>query len=414
MARATNRLSARGVISITKPGLHADGNGLYLQVSKAGAKSWLFKFASGGKTREMGLGSLTTISLSDARRAAEQSRKLVYEGIDPIEARRATKAARDLSTIKVHTFQECADRLMRSKGDEWENLKHSKQWQSTLETYAYPVMGKLSVRDIDVGLVLEVLEPIWTTKPETASRVRGRIEAVLDWARARNWREGENPARWKGHLDKLLSKRKNRSVQNLAALSYDKIGSFVGDLRGQDGISARGLEFLILTAARTGEVIGARWEEIDAANGIWTIPADRMKAGKEHRVPLSESAQAILNCMRSVRQSDFIFPGGRTSRPLSNMAFLTLLKRMGRNEITVHGFRSTFRDWVAERTAYPSDVAEMALAHSIPSRVEAAYRRGDLFDKRRALMEEWERFIATPSVDAESYIIPIRSGFSPS
>jgi integrase len=405
MARASNRLSARGVATEIKPGLHADGGGLYLQISKSGAKSWLFKFSSAGKTREMGLGSLKTISLAEARRAAETCRKTVYEGMDPIETRRQERASRSANAAQVHTFKECAERLMASKGPEWENLKHANQWRSTLETYAYPVMGQLSVKNIDVGLVLEVLEPIWTTKPETASRVRGRIEAVLDWAGARNWRDGENPARWKGHLDKLLSKRKKSTVKNLAALPYAKVGSFVKELGAQEGVAALGLEFLILTAARTGEVIGATWEEVDEKNQVWVLPEGRMKAGKEHRVPLSPRAIKIIEQMQSLRQSNYVFPGMRRLSPLSNMAFLALLKRMGHKGITVHGFRSAFRDWVAETTAYPSDVAEMALAHAIPSRVEAAYRRGDLFEKRRLMMRDWEVYIYSAQEGPEPLLL---------
>jgi integrase len=394
MARRIGKLAPVAVQKAMKPGMHADGGGLYLQVTASGAKSWIFRFMLNGRAREMGLGALHTFSLADARERARECRKLVADGNDPIEARKAKRAGELLSAATAITFEQCAERYIEAHRPGWRNPKHAAQWPSTLGTYAYPVFGSLPVQGVDVGLVTKALEPIWHSKPETASRVRGRIEAVLDWATVRGHRQGDNPARWRGHLDKLLPARgKVRKVAHHPALPYDDIGEFVTALRQQEGIAARALEFLILTAARTGEVIGARWGEFDLAEKVWAVPADRMKAGKEHRVPLSFAALAVVERMKAARVDDhaFVFPGGKREKPLSNMAMLKLLKRMGRSDLTAHGFRSTFRDWAAERTNYPREVAEMALAHTVGDKVEAAYRRGDLFAKRRRLMEEWAK-----------------------
>jgi len=291
------------------------------------------------------------------------------------------------------TFDKCAAAYIEAHKASWKKGKHAEQWRGSLRNYASPVFGSSPVQAIDLGLVMKALEPVWRTKSETASRVRGRIEAVLDWATVRGYRKGENPARWRGHLDKLLPARsKIQKVEHHPALPYHEIAEFTAVLRGQEGIGARALEFLILTAARTGEIIGARWDEVDFEEKIWVVPAARMKAGREHRVPLTGTALAILKQMNGIREGDFVFPGGKKTRPLSNMAMLAVLKRMGRSDLTAHGFRSTFRDWAAERTNFPREVVEMALAHTIESKVEAAYRRGDLFQKRRQLMEAWARF----------------------
>jgi integrase len=394
MTRQIGKLAAIALQKPMKPGMHADGGGLYLQVTASGAKSWIFRFMLHGRAREMGLGPLHTISLAEARERARECRKLRLDGIDPVEARKAKRAEERLAAATAMTFEQCAARYIAAHRAGWRNPKHAAQWPSTLKTYAYPVFGSLPVALIDVGLVMKTLEPVWQTKPETASRVRGRIEAVLDWARVRGYRDGENPARWRGHLDKLLPARaKVRKVEHHSALPYPEIGEFVASLRRQEGVAARALEFLILTAARTGEVIGARWSEFDTAEKLWTVPADRMKAGKEHRVPLSGAAMATLEGMQAIRADgdDHVFPGGRRGKPLSNMAMLKLLQRMERGDLTAHGFRSSFRDWAAERTSYPREVAEIALAHTVGDKVEAAYRRGDLFAKRRRLMEEWAR-----------------------
>jgi integrase len=348
------------------------------------------------RPREMGLEPVNVISLAEARKRAAECRRMRHDGIDPIEARRAQRDQKKLEAAKSMTFDACADAYIEAHQASWRNEKHRDQWRNTLNSYASPVFGSMPVQAVDVALVMKALEPIWKTKPETASRLRGRIEAVLDWAAVRGYRKGENPARWRGHLDKLLPARaKIQKVEHHAALPYDQIGEFSAALRGQEGIGARALEFLILTAARTGEIIGARWGEVDLEDKIWVVPETRMKAGREHRVPLSGAALTILKQMNEIRDGDFVFPGGKKAKPLSNMAMLAVLRRMGRNDLTAHGFRSTFRDWAAERTNFPREVVEMALAHTIESKVEAAYRRGDLFQKRRQLMEAWARYCAS-------------------
>jgi integrase len=389
-------------------GLYNDGNGLYLQVGSNSA-SWIFryKFESRRTPRDMGLGSASIVSLAEAREKTLRCRKLLLDDRDPLEERRATRAQRRLETAKGMTFRQCAEAYIAAHEAGWRNPKHAAQWPATLGAYVYPVFGALPVQAIDVGLVLKALEPIWLTKPETAGRVRGRIESVIDWATARGYRTGENPARWRGHLDHLLPARsKVRRVEHHAALPYAELPSFMAELRQQEGIGARALEFTILMVARTGEVIGARWEEINLAERLWIVPAQRMKAGKEHRVPLSDATIAILEERAARRQSDFVFPGERAGRPLSNMAMAMLLRRMGRLE-TVHGFRSAFSDWCAERTNFPSEVREMALAHTVSDKVEAAYRRGDLFQKRRQLAEAWARHCAT-SAQANGLVVPLR------
>jgi integrase len=376
--------------------MHADGGGLYLRVTSEGTKNWVFRFMLNGRPRWMGLGPLHTIGLADARARAADYRRQRYDGIDPIEARRAERQRALLDMAKTITFEECAQKYIGSHKAGWRNEKHAAQWEATLATYAAPTMGKLSVQAIDTAIVLRVLEPIWTAKPETASRLRGRIESILDWAKVRGYRASDNPARWRGHLEKLLPARaKVRRVTHHAAMPYAELPGFLVSLREQEGVAARALEFTILTAARTGETIGARWGEIDLPGKPWIVPPGRMKAGKEHRVPLSGRALDILKEIRSGREASadaFLFPGGKPGKPLSNMAFLMLLRRMDRADLTAHGFRSSFRDWCAERTSFPAEVAEMALAHAVGDKVEAAYRRGDLFDKRRRLMDAWAEF----------------------
>lgn len=399
-SQSFNRLTARGVATETKAGRHGDGGGLYLQVSDRGAKSWLFRFKMAGtsKERQMGLGSVRTVSLAEARAEALDARKLVLSGIDPIKARNDKRNKLRLESAKTQTFRQCSVAYITSHQSGWKNSKHIKQWTSTLEKYAYPIFGDLSVSSIDTGLVMKVIEPIWVTRTETASRVRGRIESILDWAAVHGYRKGENPARWKGHLDNLLPRKsKVAKVRHFPALPYTEIGKFMTALRKREGVAALALEFLVLTAARTNEVIGARASEV--AGSVWTIPADRMKAGAEHRVPLSEVALDVIARAQLVSSSDFLFPGLSEGRPLSNTAFLALLKRMGRKDITAHGFRSTFRDWAAEQTSYPREVSEMALAHTVSDKVEAAYRRGDLFEKRRRLMDTWATYCGTASAE---------------
>lgn len=414
VARTIGGLTAIRLSRASAKGMYPDGGGLYLQVTESGAKSWIFRFMLNGRAREMGLGPLHAISLSDARTKATECRRLCVAGIDPIEARKLERDKARLAAARALTFKDAADAYIKAHQAGWRNAKHAAQWRSTLGTYAGPVFGSLPVQDVDVSHIMKVLEPIWATKTETASRLRGRIEAVLDWATVRGYRRGDNPARWRGHLETLLPKRaKVQRVEHHPALPYSEIGAFMGTLRQQDGISAVALEFLILTATRTSETIGARWDEIDTDHAIWTIPAARIKAGKEHRVPLSAPAMAILKRLNKFRQGDFVFPGGKVKKPMSNMAILALLKRMGRADLTVHGFRSTFRDWAAERTNYPREVAEMALAHTVSDKVEAAYRRGDLFEKRRRMMAEWARYCGTLRQSGNVVAIRARASASP-
>jgi integrase len=395
LRRGPGQLSALVVSRTREPGLYADGGGLYLQVTNADARSWIFRFMLNGRARSMGLGSLHTLTLAEARSKATECRKLCLDGIDPIESRRRVRSAAQLDAAKAMTFDACAEAYIDAHKKGWRNEKHVDQWRNTLATYASPVFGALPVQAVDTGLVMRAIEPIWGDKTETATRVRGRIEAILDWAATRGYRQGENPARWRGHLQNLLPKRsKVQRVEHHAALPFARIGEFVANLREQNGTSPLALEFTILTAARTGEVIGATWDEIDLAERTWNVPPERMKGGREHRVPLCAQAIRILERFRAL-DDRYVFPGGKRGRPLSNMAMLELLKRMGRPDLTVHGFRSTFRDWAAETTHFPNEMVEMALAHIIENKVEAAYRRGDLFQKRRELMDAWAGFVST-------------------
>lgn len=400
MARKIGQLTAIKVTKEIKPGYYPDGGGLYLRIGKTGAKSWIFRYMLNGSRHDMGLGPVHAISLAEARVKAAEFRKIKHEGSDPLQARKAAMLAAKLESAKTLTFQQCADAYIATHRAGWKSEKHADQWFNTLSTYAYPSIGELPVGSVDTGLVLKVLEPIWQDKNETASRVRGRIEAVLGWAAARGYRTEENPARWKGHLDKLLpSPSKVKKVRHHPALPYDQMGKFMVELRKRNGTSALGLEFLILTGLRTTEVMGARWDEIEFSQKIWTVPAVRMKLKHEHRVPLSGAALAVLDRLQENAPSEFVFPGTNLKKHLSAMAFLELLKDMpfvdnNGERITAHGFRSSFRDWAAEQTHYPSEVAEMALAHVVKNKVEAAYRRGDLIDKRRLLMEDWAQFCA--------------------
>jgi integrase len=399
------KLSAVEVAKAKGPAVLHDGGGLYLRVSPAGSKAWVFRFQLDGKRRDMGLGPFPDISLADARRHAAEHRNQRRDGIDPLEAKAAHRRAQRLATAKDRTFRECAVEFIEKNRAAWRNAKHRQQWENTLATYAYPTLGELPVSAIDTGLVVRVLDPIWTAKPETASRLRGRIEAVLDAATVRGFRQGSNPAQWKGNLAHILPVRsKIRKVAHHAALPFDQIADFLAALRKREGMAARALELAVLTAARTSEVLGARWGEIDLAAKVWAVPAGRMKAGREHRVPLSDPSLAVLDAVRPlalIRDGKPdplgpVFPGLRRALPMSNMVMLMLLRRMKRADLTIHGFRSTFSDWAAERTAYPREVVEMALAHTIGNKVEAAYRRGDLFEKRRNLMDAWASFCGAP------------------
>ena len=369
------------------PGLYGDGGGLYLQVGPSGSKSWILRFMLLGRARAMGLGPVHTISLAEARELALECRKLLLQGKDPIEER--TTRIGKIGRKDGFSFMECANRYIGAHSTGWKNAKHAAQWHATLATYAEPVFGDRPVAEIDLGMVMRVLEPIWAKKTETASRVRGRIESVLDWAAVRGFRTGDNPARWRGHLEALLpAKTKVRKVRHHPALPHEELSAFMRELKQQAGSAPAALQFIILTAARTGEVIGASWDEVDLNKKLWVIPAERMKMSKEHRVPLTEATLALLGD-RPQNLGQPLFAGAKQGSKLSNMAILQLLKRMGRSEITTHGFRSTFRDWVAEKTEFPHELAEMALAHAVGNKVEAAYRRGDMFERRRDLMEHW-------------------------
>jgi integrase len=382
MARRLNRLSARTVATVKKPGRHADGGGLYLVVDKSGAKRWVFLFRFGGPLKEMGLGGLTRVNLAEARRLAEWCRATLAKGENPIEARKAAG--------RVPTFGECADEFVASMAAKWRNAEHARQWAMTLTRYTETIRS-MPVNMIETAEVLRVLTPIWEKIPETAARLRGRIERVLDAARAKGFRSGENPARWRGHLDSLLPPRQKLTRGHYAAMPFHELPVFIARLRARDGVAATALEFVILTAARSREVLDLQWSEIDLQNKIWTVPATRIKAGREHRVPLSTRALAILESMEAVRISEYVFPGHRPGRPLGDMALHMVLERM-EVPFTVHGFRSSFRDWCGEATNFPREVAEAALAHIVGDETERAYRRGDALEKRRKLMDAWAAY----------------------
>jgi integrase len=413
MARAMAPLTALKVEKVRKPGMYADGGGLYLRVTPEGTKNWVLRFMIDRRPRWMGLGPLALYGLQEARTKALDARRKRHEGIDPIAARRAERARQRLDAAKAVSFKQCAEAYISSHRAGWRNSKHAGQWGATLATYAYPVIGALPVQAVDTGLVLKVLEPIWTAKPETAGRVRGRLESILDFAKVRGERDGENPARWRGHLDKLLpAHSKVRQVEHHAALPYAELPAFLASLREQEGVAALALDFLVLTAARTGEAIGARWTEIDLLDKTWTVPAARMKARREHRVPLSARALAILDEMRLARDGNngdaFVFPGGKAGKPLSNMAFLMLLRRMGHGNLTAHGFRATFKTWASDRSSFHNEIVEASLAHVIGGKVEQAYMRGDLFEKRRRLMAQWAAFATTAPVHQAENVTPLR------
>ena len=409
MPKVSKELTDLAVRKITLPGRHAVGGvpGLHLQVTPTGARSWVLLIMVGGKRREMGLGSYPEVSLKDAREAARNARAEVREGRDPIGERKAARQALMAASAKRTTFRQAAEAFLSAKEAGWKNPKHRQQWENTLESYAYPVIGDLAVGDIGLAHILKILEPIWTTKTETATRVRGRIEQILDGAFARGQIDDpwQNPARWRGLLDKLLpAPTRLKKVKHHKALPVDDVSAFMGRLKGQEGMGARALEFAILTAARSGEVRGATWAEIDLAKGVWIIPAERMKAEREHRVPLSADALALLEALPRMGGTDLVFPAARGGM-LSDMTLSAVTRRMKAKAVP-HGFRSTFRDWTAERTSYPAEVCEMALAHTVGNKVEAAYRRGDMFERRRRLMDDWAAFLKAPA--AKGNVTPIR------
>lgn len=361
----------------------------------------------GGKRRDIGLGGYPAVTLSGAREAARREREKIREGIDPVEARQAAHRALTASRAAAKTFEQCALGYIEAHEAGWRNAKHAQQWGNTLKTYAYPVCGSLMVSEIELPHILKILEPIWITKTETATRVRNRVELVLDWATARGYRQGLNPARWRGHLDKLLAKpEKVSKTTHYASLPYGEMGGFMKTLRASEGMGARAVELAILTAARSGEVRGATWDEVDLEARMWTIPADRMKAEKEHRVPLSTASVDLLCSLPRVAGVNLVFTASK-GKPLSDMTLTSVLRRM-KLDVTVHGFRSTFRQWAGEQTNFPREVCEHALAHQLPDKVEAAYQRGDLFVKREKLMAAWADFCSKPSTAGE--VVPIRRG----
>jgi integrase len=396
------KLTALDVKRKRQRGMYGDGHGLYLQVHDGKSRSWILRYKVNGRTRHLGLGPVHAIGLAEARMRAADARRQLIDGFDPIAARQAARIAARLADAKIMTFDQAADEYIAAHRSGWKSSKHAAQWAATLRTYASPVFGSLPVQAVDSGFVMRVLQPLWSAKTETASRLRTRIENVLDWARVKGYRTGENPARWEGNLDHLLPKPgKVRKVAHHAAMPYAELPAFMVELRKVDSIPARALDFGILTSTRTKEILGARFEEIDFDAKTWTIPADRMKAKREHRVPLSDAALALLGDRQA---TGYCFPGRIAGKPLGNMAMMIVLRRMGHGDLTVHGFRSSFRVWCAEQTNFPSEVAEAALAHIVSDKTVAAYQRTDFFDRRVQLMQAWASYCAQRPAD----VVPMR------
>lgn len=399
MGRQTNKLTAVAVNKLSAAGMYSDGGGLYLRISPSGTKSWIFRFGFNGKYSDLGLGALGVISLAAARKKAEEYRLLLANGQNPLFAKKAADLRAKYDHAKMMTFRECVESYVEINKDAWKG-KNVTSWARPLEIYAYPIIGDLNVADIDTPLIMKILEPIWKKKTETAKKVRLRIELVIDWARVRGLRDGENPVRWRGHLSHLLpSPEKIHKTKHHPALEYTKIADFMQIVRASTSVGARALEFTILTACRTTEVRAAKWKEVDFKNMVWIIPAERMKADKEHRVPLSTSAGALLESLFEQRIGDYIFPGIKKDTCISNMTMMRVIDRYNeqldeknRLNITVHGFRSTFRDWAEEISKHQREIAEAALAHAVGNKVEQAYRRGDALEKRRAMMEDWAKY----------------------
>lgn len=412
MVRTMGKLTAKEVEKKKAPGLYGDGGGLTLQITKAGVKSWLYRYMIKGKAFGMGLGPVHTITLAEARQKATDARKLVIEGINPLEAKRQKRLDSDMAKARLMTFDQCASAYIEAHRASWKNVKHADQWTNTIATYVSPIIGSMPVEQIDTGLVVKVLSQpddqgrqFWQAKTETATRVRGRIEAILGWATTSGFRSGDNPARWRGHLENLLATiSRTTRIKNHPSLAWGRMGAFVEALRQREGIAARAVEFAILTASRSGEVRGARWSEINLAAKVWTIPAARMKAKREHEVPLSSAVLGLLSSMHRMDGTDLVFPGTQ-KQPLSDMSLTAVIRRMNGDQpkwidkegkaITIHGFRSTFRMWAAESTNYPREVAEHALAHQLPDAVERAYQRGTQFAKRATMMNEWGKFCSS-------------------
>jgi integrase len=401
--RTTNRLTALQCARATRRGMIGDGNGLYLQVAEGGTKSWILRFKRGGRTRHFGIGPLHTVTLAEARQRAAEARLMLLDGKDPIEARKALQASRKAATV---TFRRFAEDHIVAQASGWRGGASEEQWRQSLEAYVYPSLADMSVGDVGVSDVLGVLTPIWSTKAVTAGRVRLRIERVLDAAKARGLRSGDNPAAWKNHLDHLLpAPRRVRAVEHHAALPYAEIAGFMTALRKRDGVSARALEFCILTATRTAETLGAQWSEISLAEKLWTIDGSRTKGGATHRVPLADRALEILKEMAAIRQGDHVFPG-RRGRSFAKNALKDVIASMD-VAATTHGFRASFSTWCAEQTNFPSEVREMALGHAVGSAVERAYQRSDMFEKRRRLMSAWATYCGQPSAGRDAKVIAL-------
>ena len=418
MARVIGKLTTLAIGRAKKKGLYGDGGGLWLQVGATGSKSWLFRFVVNGKAHGMGLGALNAVTLAEARLKATDCRKLLAAGFDPLDAKKEKQVQSRLAAAKGTTFEACAKAYIEAHKASWKDALYAKKWDQSLAKYVYPVMGRLPVQIVDTTLIMKVLEPVWQKKTTAAKRLRSRIECILDWAKVREYRQGDNPARWRGHLENLLANpSKLIKVKHFAALSYAKINGFLQSLERMGGLGAQALKLLIFTACRSNEVFSATWDEIDFENKVWTIPAERMKTGKEHRVPLTAPALAILKERRREGQtlgdndaepSPYVFSSPSGEGCISNEIMLAVLKRMKRFDITVHGFRSSFRDWAAEQTNFTREVAEAALAHTVGNQVEAAYRRSDLFEKRRLMMEKWARYCQQVPAEGRSKVLEMK------
>ena len=392
-------LNVKRCEALKEPGRYLDADGLYLQISKNGGKSWIFRYERNGKERMMGLGRFPVFGLAEARVRANKARQLLADGVDPMADRDRVKAEKAAAAARHLTFKKAAESYFELHQAKWKNAKHRDQFLNTLRDYAFPVIGEVAVADISTGDIMRVLEPHWATKNETMNRVRSRIEQVLSWATVRGHRSGDNPARWVGHLKQALPARKLvTKVEHHAAMPVDEVPGFMQALKTKEGLAARALELTVLTATRTGEVLGATWDEIDLDHAVWVIPASRMKAGKEHRVALPARAVALLRQLP--REAEFVFPGAKRGQPLSNMAMTAVMKRMERGEFTVHGFRSSFRMWASEQTNHPHEVIEQALAHQVKNKVERAYQRSDLLERRVALMRDWQAFTEEKPAEA--------------
>jgi integrase len=403
MARRIGILSALAVKHVAARGLHTDGNGLSLQVARGGSRSWIFRFRHAGRRRHLGLGGFPAVSLAEARERAAAARAMLQAGKDPVAERQGQRIASMLADARAMTLKACSGAYIAAHAAGLKP-KSSRQWTQSLASHVFPIIGAMPVQAVDTAAVMQVLTPLWSTKTETASRVRGRIEAILDWAKVAGHRDGENPARWDGHLDHLLpAKAKVVQVAHLKAMPYAELPAFLTRLRAQNDIASRALEFAILVAARTGEVLGATWAEFDLGSRLWVIPGERMKMRKIHRVPLAPTSLALLGTLPGPH-SGLVFPGTKVGKPLANTALLDALRRAGGDGVTVHGCRSAFRDWAGDRTEFARDVVEASLAHSVGDQTERAYRRGDALAKRSKLMEAWAAYLADEVVPAAEVI----------